>query len=101
MDLVEDVVDTDRRADRLHVVVPVAELPHLIVRVTESYVYLSLLTGAEPEPERAARVLHALLPPARPAEGGPMVSAGGLEPPRHHVAPAPGKPAAVADSSTT
>ena len=61
-DLVADVVDTDRRAGHLHAVVPADELPYLLVRVMESYVYLNLITGADPEPDRAGRVLHALLP---------------------------------------
>ena len=62
IDLVADVVDDDRQAGRLRSPVPYAELPYLLVRVMESYVYLNLITGADPEPDRASRVLHALLP---------------------------------------
>lgn len=75
IDLVADVVDTDRRAGLLHAVVPAGELPYLLVRVMESYVYLSLITGAEPEPERAGRVLRALLPSSGPAVDPPAVRA--------------------------
>ncbi|HWO65140.1 MAG TPA: hypothetical protein VNO31_34395 [Umezawaea sp.] len=32
------------------------------MRIMESYVYLSLITGDEPDAARAARVIHALLP---------------------------------------
>jgi hypothetical protein len=39
-----------------------------VVRIIESYVYLSLITGEEPDADRASRVLHILLPPAREAQ---------------------------------
>jgi hypothetical protein len=39
-----------------------ADLPYVLVRIMESYVYLSLITGDEPDAARASRVIHALLP---------------------------------------
>jgi AcrR family transcriptional regulator len=60
--LLAEVVDTDRRQGRLHSAVPADDLPYVLVRIVESYVYLSLITGEEPDAERASRVIHALLP---------------------------------------
>lgn len=60
--LVADIVDTDRRHGHLHSPVPTDDLPYVLVRIVESYVYLSLITGEEPDATRASRVLHALLP---------------------------------------
>jgi AcrR family transcriptional regulator len=60
--LIADVVDADRSAGRLHSPVPDADLPYVLVRIMESYVYLSLITGDEPDAARASRVIHALLP---------------------------------------
>jgi hypothetical protein len=34
----------------------------VLVRIMESYVYLSLITGDEPDAERASCVIRALLP---------------------------------------
>lgn len=62
VDLIAEIVDVDRRAGRLHTTIPDADLPYVLVRVMESYVYLSLITGDEPDAARAARVIHALLP---------------------------------------
>ena len=39
-----------------------ADLPYVLVCIMESYVYLSLITGDEPDAARASRVIHALLP---------------------------------------
>lgn len=62
--LVADIIDTDRRHGHLHSTVPGDDLPYVLVRIVESYVYLSLITGEEPDATRASRVLHALLPQA-------------------------------------
>lgn len=62
VDLIAGVVDFDRRTGRLHATVPEDDLPYLLVRIMESYVYLGLITGEEPDAERASRVFHALLP---------------------------------------
>ncbi len=60
---VGEVVDQDRKAGHLHSTVPDADLPYVLVRIMESYVYLSLITGDEPDAARASSVIHALLPP--------------------------------------
>jgi len=60
--LIGDDVHADRRAGHLHAVVPAEDLPFLLVRVMESYIYVTLITGDEPNAERASRVLHYLLP---------------------------------------
>jgi AcrR family transcriptional regulator len=60
--LIAEVLDTDRRNGRLHSAVPAADLPYVLVRIMESYVYLSLITGDEPDAARASSVIHALLP---------------------------------------
>jgi hypothetical protein len=60
--LIGEVVDDDRRNGHLHSTVPAADLPYVLVRIMESYVYLSLITGDEPDAARASSVIHALLP---------------------------------------
>ncbi|MEV5413332.1 QsdR family transcriptional regulator [Thermopolyspora sp. NPDC052614] len=65
--LIADVIEEDRRDGRLCGSVPPEDLPYLVVRVMESYVYTSLITGEEPDTERASRAIHALLPGAKPA----------------------------------
>jgi AcrR family transcriptional regulator len=62
IELVAEVVDADRQAGQLHSPVPAADLPYVLVRIMESYVYLSLITGDEPDATRAASVIGALLP---------------------------------------
>jgi AcrR family transcriptional regulator len=42
--------------------IPLDDLTYVVVRILESYVYLTLITGEQPDPDRAGRVLHALLP---------------------------------------
>jgi AcrR family transcriptional regulator len=53
--------------ERVRSAVPPEDLTYVIVRIIESYVYLSLITGEQPDADRAGRVLRALLPPADPA----------------------------------
>jgi AcrR family transcriptional regulator len=64
--LIADVVDTDRRNGHLHSPIPAADLAYVLVRIMESYVYLSLFTGDEPDAARASSVIHALLPERGP-----------------------------------
>jgi len=61
-DLAAEVLDADRRNGHLHSAVPAADLPYVLVRIMESYIYLSLITGDEPDAARASSVIHALLP---------------------------------------
>jgi AcrR family transcriptional regulator len=60
--LIADVVDADRRKGHLYSPIPDGDLPYMLVRIMESYVYISLFTGDKPEAARASRVIHALLP---------------------------------------
>jgi AcrR family transcriptional regulator len=60
--LIGDVVSAEADAGRLSAAVPMDDLPYLLVRVMESYIYLGLITGEHPDPDRAARVINALLP---------------------------------------
>lgn len=64
VDLTAEVVDADRRAGRLHSTIPAEDLPFLVVRVMESFIYLSLITGDEPDASRSDSVIRALLPQA-------------------------------------
>jgi AcrR family transcriptional regulator len=60
--LVHEMIDTDTTAGRLHSPIPVDDLAYTVVRVVESYVYLEVITGEQPDGDRAGRVLQALLP---------------------------------------
>jgi AcrR family transcriptional regulator len=70
--VIADLVRQEAEAGRLTAVIPADDLPYVLVRIMESYVYLGLITGEPPDPDRAARVINALLPaePAEPAEPG-------------------------------
>ncbi len=57
----------DLDAGRLKTEIPLEDLTYIVVRILESYVYLSLITGERPDADCAARVLQALLPPANQA----------------------------------
>ncbi len=63
--LVHELIDQDTAAGLLSSPVPVDDLAYTVVRIVESYVYLKVITGEEPDPDRAGRVLHALLPAPR------------------------------------
>jgi AcrR family transcriptional regulator len=68
--LVHDLIARDTEEGLLDSPVPVDDLAYTVVRVIESYVYLEVITGEEPDPDRAGRVLHALLPvPPSPTSG--------------------------------
>jgi hypothetical protein len=60
--VVADLVRQETEAGRLTEVIPADDLPYVLVRIMESYVYLGLITGEHPDPDRAARVINALLP---------------------------------------
>ncbi len=59
--LVRDILAQDAAAGRLEATVPLEDLAYTAVRVVESYVHRAAITGEEPDADRAARVLHALL----------------------------------------
>ena len=60
--LIGDLVSQEASAGRLIAAIPVNDLPYVLVRIMESYIYLGLITGEHPDPDRAARVINALLP---------------------------------------
>ncbi|MCW2907255.1 MAG: hypothetical protein JWL68_2044, partial [Actinomycetia bacterium] len=60
--LIGELLDEEASAGRLHAAVPPEDLPYVLVRIMESYIYLGLITGEHPDPDRAARVINALLP---------------------------------------
>ena len=60
--LIANLVSEETSAGRLTAAVPVDDLPYVLVRIMESYVYLGLITGEHPDPDRAAHVINALLP---------------------------------------
>lgn len=64
--LIAGLIDTEAAAGRLRTAIPLADLPYVVVRIMESYIYLGLITGEHPDPDRAARVIDALLPPCAP-----------------------------------
>lgn len=64
---VRDLLAEDVDAGRVVSEIPLDDLTYVVVRILESYVYLTLITGERPDPDRAGRVLHALLPPPREA----------------------------------
>jgi AcrR family transcriptional regulator len=63
--LVRKLIVADTATGHLASPVPADDLAYTVVRVIESYVYLKVITGEEPDADRASRVLHALLPPGQ------------------------------------
>ena len=59
---IANLVGEETSAGRLAAAVPLDDLPYVLVRIMESYIYLGLITGEHPDPDRAARVINALLP---------------------------------------
>ena len=64
IDLIGDLVREETSAGRLNASVPLEDLPYVLVRIMESYIYIGLITGEDPDPDRAAAVINALLPAA-------------------------------------
>jgi len=60
--LIAALISDEASAGRLTAAVPLDDLPYVLVRIMESYIYLGLITGEHPDPDRAARVINALLP---------------------------------------
>jgi AcrR family transcriptional regulator len=60
--LIAGLVSDEASAGRLAAAIPLDDLPYVLVRIMESYIYLGLITGEHPDPDRAARVINALLP---------------------------------------
>jgi AcrR family transcriptional regulator len=60
---VEDLLEEETAAGRLRVEMDHHELAYIVVRVIESYTYLNVLLGEEPEAHRAEAALHLVLRP--------------------------------------
>jgi len=60
--LIGQLIREEASAGRLNATIPADDLPYVLVRIMESYIYLGLITGEHPDPDRAARVIDALLP---------------------------------------
>jgi AcrR family transcriptional regulator len=64
LDIVRRLLTADLESGAVQTTIPVEDLTYVVVRIIESYVYLSLITGERPDADRVGRVLHGLLPPA-------------------------------------
>jgi hypothetical protein len=62
---VEDLLEEETAAGRMNVDMDDHELAYIVVRVIESYTYLNVLLGEEPEARRAEAALRLVLRPAR------------------------------------
>ncbi len=60
--LIGELIREEAESGRLTAAVPIDDLPYVLVRIMVSYIYLGLITGEHPDPDRAARVINALLP---------------------------------------
>jgi AcrR family transcriptional regulator len=61
IDAIEDILREESDAGRLSLPVELHEVAYVIVRMIESYTYLDLITGEEPDARRAEPVLRMLL----------------------------------------
>src|SRR5579875_2926968 len=57
----EGVLAREQEAGRLSLPIDLHELAYVVVRLIESYVYLDLITGEQPDPRRAEATLRLLL----------------------------------------
>lgn len=61
IDVVYELLKEEADAARLELPVDLHELAYVIVRVIESYTYLDLITGEQPDAQRAEPILRMLL----------------------------------------
>jgi hypothetical protein len=61
IDAIEDILREESDAGRLSLPVDLHEVAYVIVRLIESYTYLDLITGEQPDARRAEPVLRMLL----------------------------------------
>jgi AcrR family transcriptional regulator len=61
IDHIRGLLEEETEASRLDLPVDLRELAYVIVRVIESYTYLDLITGEQPDAERAEPILRMLL----------------------------------------
>ena len=61
IDAIHGLLEEETRAGRLDLPVDLGEVAYVVVRLIESYVYLDLITGEQPDARRAEPVLRMLL----------------------------------------
>jgi len=61
IEAIQDLLEAEASASRLDVPVDLHELAYVIVRLIESYTYLDLITGEQPDARRAEPILRMLL----------------------------------------
>jgi AcrR family transcriptional regulator len=61
IDAMQDLLEEETTAGRLDLPVDLHEVAYVIVRLIESYTYLDLITGEEPDARRAEPILRLLL----------------------------------------
>jgi AcrR family transcriptional regulator len=61
IDAVQELLEQERRDGRLDVPVDAHELAYVVVRLIESYIYLDLITGEQPDATRIEPILRLLL----------------------------------------
>src|SRR3954471_14151206 len=71
LDLIHTLIAHDIEHGQLCTELPAEDLTFVVVRIMESYIYIGLITGERPDPDRAGRVIAALLRPVPPARTGP------------------------------
>lgn len=67
--LLRDKLADDIATGRIDAVLPLDDLAYTVLRVSESFHYLPTITGERADPERATRVLRAILRPPGGATG--------------------------------
>jgi hypothetical protein len=72
--LVRDKLAEDIATGRIEAILPLDDLAYTVLRVTESFHYLPTITGEPADPDRAIRVLKAILrpPPRRTVESSAL-----------------------------
>jgi AcrR family transcriptional regulator len=66
LDLIHTLIAHDIEHGQLCTELPAEDLTFVVVRIMESYIYIGLITGERPDPDRAGRVIAALLRPVQP-----------------------------------
>lgn len=66
LDYITAKVADDIATERVHSVLPLDDLAYTVLRVAESFHYLPTITGEAADPDRAIRVLKAILQPRLP-----------------------------------
>ena len=61
IDAMQDLLEDETAAGRLDLPVDLREVAYVIVRLIESYTYLDLITGEQPDARRAEPILRLLL----------------------------------------